>query len=218
MTMTFDDLTGIAETICKRADAVTVTKLAATEAERGASLFSSFERSAMLTAIAKANDRGGGSDDRVFSKLLQDPGNLLYRQWALLRADATELAKRNSLLDDVAKTRAAGDGAGGAAAIVGRTAFAAHPGAGKTEADKLRDAEIERQMRSGRWQSVEEAARYGFCEHDTVLLRAWPAIVKNGRVAKRSIRAARQRADCYQSISPRRLRTSSSVASKCAMP
>jgi hypothetical protein len=153
-----DDLTAIAETICKSADPKTVVaKLAATEIDRGASLFTSYERSVMLTAVAKSQDRGGGSDDKVFSKFLQDPANLLYRRWALLHADRTELAKRDTLLDDtVAKVSAPG----AAPAIAGPTAFAVRPGAGKTEADKLREAEIERQMRSGRWQTVEEAARY----------------------------------------------------------
>jgi hypothetical protein len=144
------------------------TKLATTEVDRGASLFSSFERSAMLTSLAKAADRGGGSDHQKASRFLQDPGNLLFRQWALLHADATELAKRDTLLDDVvAKTRAAGDGAGGARALGGqtggRTVLAVGTGSAgskATEADKEREAAIEQQMRLGRWQTVEEAARY----------------------------------------------------------
>jgi hypothetical protein len=97
---------------------------------------------------------------------LQDPGNLLFRQWALLQPDVGALAKRDTLLDDVvAKTRAAGDGAGGAAALGGQRVYPRVTGAvlpvnKPTEADKEREAAIEQQMRLGRWQTVEEAARY----------------------------------------------------------
>jgi hypothetical protein len=160
--MTMDDLTGIAETICKRADAITVGKLAATEVERGASLFSSFERSAMLTAIAKAADRGGGSDNQKASRFLQDPANLLFRQWALLQPDVGALSKRDTLLDDVvAKTRAPGAApALGGQRVYPRGTGAVLPVNKPTEADKEREAAIEQQMRLGRWQTVEEAARY----------------------------------------------------------
>jgi hypothetical protein len=167
-TMTMDDLTGIAETICKRADAVTIKKLAMAEIGRGASLFSSFERSAMLTAVAKANDRGGGSDDQKTSRFLQDPANLLYRQWALLQADVGALAKRDTLLDDVvAKTRAAGDGAGGAAAIGGqtggRTVFEVGAGSASnkpTEADALREQVIRDQTAARPWLTSAELQAY----------------------------------------------------------
>jgi hypothetical protein len=164
--LTMDDLTTVADTLCKRADAKTISKLAAAEVERGGSIFTNYERSVMLTAVAKAQDRGGGSDDRAFSKFLQDPGNLLFRQWALLPANVAELRKRDSLLDDaVAKTRAAGDGAGGARALGGdrvypRVTGAVLPVNRPTEADKEREAAIDQQMRLGRWQTVEEAARY----------------------------------------------------------
>ena len=48
-----DDLTAVADTICKSADPKTVvTKLAAAEVNAGASLFTSYERSVMLTAVA----------------------------------------------------------------------------------------------------------------------------------------------------------------------
>jgi hypothetical protein len=63
------------------------------------------------------------------------------------------------------KARAAGDGAGGAAALGGQRVYPRVTGAvlpvnNPTEADKLREAAIEQQMRLGRWQTVEEAARY----------------------------------------------------------
>jgi hypothetical protein len=161
--LTVDDLTGIADTVCKRADAITVGKLAAAEVKAGVSLFTSYERSAMLTAIAKAQDRGGGSDDQKTSRFLQDPANLLYRQWALLRADATELAKRNNLLDDVAKTRAAGDGAGGSRALGGRVAFAVGAGSAgvkPTEADRLREQVIRDQKVARPWLTAAELEAY----------------------------------------------------------
>jgi hypothetical protein len=161
---TVDDLTAIAETICKSADPKTVVaKLAATEIDRGASLFTSYERSVMLTAVAKAQDRGGGPDDRVFSKFLQDPGNLLYRQWALLPADVAALRKRDSLLDAlVAKTRAAGDGVGTRAAG-GREAFAVgagERGATRTEADALRDRIIANKRAGAPFMSEAALSRY----------------------------------------------------------
>jgi hypothetical protein len=157
--LTVDDLTAIADTLYKSADAKTISKLAATEVDRGASLFTSYERSVMVTAIAKAQDRGGGPDDRVFSKFLQSPENLLYRQWALLQPDVAEISKRDTLLDDVAKVSSPG----AAPALGGRTAFAVGRGSAgskATEADKEREAAIEQQMRLGRWRTVEEAARY----------------------------------------------------------
>jgi hypothetical protein len=155
--LTMDDLTAVADTLCKSADAKTISKLAAAEVNAGASLFSSFERASMLGAIAKVHGQGGGSDAQILSRFLQNPDNRLLLKWSLLHADTTALAKRDTLLDDtVAKVSSPG----AAPAIGGRTAFAVRPGAAKTEADKQRDAEIERQMRSGRWQSVEEAARY----------------------------------------------------------
>jgi hypothetical protein len=163
-TMTMDDLTGVVSNICKRADGITVTKLATVEVEKGASLFSSYERSAMLTAIAKASDRGGGSDDRVFSRFLQDPGNLLFRQWALLPVDVAELRKRSTLFDDViAKARAAGDGDLGTRAIGGREAFAV--GAGergdrRTEADALRERIIADKRAGAPFMTDEQLARY----------------------------------------------------------
>jgi hypothetical protein len=161
--MTFDDLTGIVAGVCKRADVVTVSKLATVEVEKGASLFSSFERSAMLTAIAKAADRAGGSNDQKFSRFLQDPGNLLYRRWAMIRADATELAKRSTLLDDVAKTRAAGDGDLGTRAIGGREAFAVGPGsqgARPNAASRMIEQIIREKRTAAPWMSEAELRAY----------------------------------------------------------
>ena len=54
--------------------------------------------------------------------------------------------------------------------------------------------------------------------HDIVLHRAWPAIVKNGRGCEKGPFAQPASARSLSSISRRRLRTSSSLASACAMP
>jgi hypothetical protein len=161
-TMTMNDLTNIASSICKRADAITVKQLAAVEVEKGASLFTSFERSAMLTAVAKAADRGGGSDDQKTSRFLQDPANRLLLNWSLLHADTTALAKRDTLLDDtVDKVSSPGAApALGGQRVYPRVTGAVLPVNKPTEADKLREAAIEQQVRLGRWQTVEEAARY----------------------------------------------------------
>jgi hypothetical protein len=162
--LTMDDLTEVADTICKSADPKTVAKPAEAEVNRGTSVFTSYERSAMLTAVVKVHDGGGECSDRVFSKFLQDPGNLLFRQWALLQPDVEALAKRNTRLDDVvAKTRAAGDGAGGAAAIGGREALAVgrgSQGARRTEADKLREQVIRDQRIARPWLTSAELEAY----------------------------------------------------------
>jgi hypothetical protein len=159
--LTMDDLTGVVAKVCATADTITVNKLAVAEVAEGASLFSSFERSAMLTAIAKVSDRGGGSDDQKASRFLQDPDNRLLLRWSLLHANPS-IAKRDTLFDDVvAKNRAPGAApAIGGQRVYPRLTGAALPVNNPTEAEKLRYAEIKRQMQTGRWQSVEEAARY----------------------------------------------------------
>jgi hypothetical protein len=162
--LTMDDLTGIADTICKRADAMTVAKLAAFETAQGGSRFSNFERASMIGAIAKASDQRGGSDDQRFSRFLQDPGNLLYRRWALLPPDLGELRKRDSLLDDeVTKTRAAGDDALGARAIGGREAFAAgtgSQGARPNAASRMIEQIIREKRTAAPWMSDGELRAY----------------------------------------------------------
>jgi len=118
----------------------------------------------MLTAVAKAQDHGGGPDDRVSSKFLQDPANLLYRRWALLPPDLGELRKRDSLLDDeVTKTHATGDGALGARAIGGREAFAAgtgSQGARPNAASRMIEQIIREKRTAAPWMSDGELRAY----------------------------------------------------------
>jgi hypothetical protein len=163
-TMTMDDLTGVVSNICKRADGITVTKLATFEVGQGGSRFSSFERASMIGAIAKAQDCGGGSDDQKFSRFLQDPGNMLLRQWAMLPADVAELSKRADLFDDViAKARAAGDGVMGTRAIGGREAFAVgagERGAARTEADARREEIIANKRTAAPFMTEAQLGRY----------------------------------------------------------
>jgi hypothetical protein len=157
--LTIDDLTDAVLSISKRVDPVTLNKLAAYEIAQGSSRFSNFERASMIGAIAKAAG-GAGSDDQRFARFLQAPENTQLRRWALLHPDKAELAKRATLLDD-SVTKVSSPGA--APAIGGREALAVgrgSQGSKPTEADKLREAAIEQQMRLGRWQTVEEAARY----------------------------------------------------------
>jgi hypothetical protein len=167
-TMTLDDLTNVVSTISKRADAVTVNKLATFEVGQGGSRFSSFERATMVGAIAKAKDRGAGSDDQKFSRFLQDPDNTLLRQWALLPADLAELGKRSTLFDDViGKARASGDGDLGTRALAGHTGGrtvlavgAGSAGAKPTESDALRDQIIREKRTAAPWMSDEQLGRY----------------------------------------------------------
>jgi hypothetical protein len=148
-TMTMDDLTGIVSNICKRADGKTVAKLAAYEVGQGGSRFSSFERASMIGSVAKAAG-GTGSDDQKFSRFLQDPGNTLLRQWALLPADVGELAKRSTLFDDVIAK---------AAPLTGERALATQtqsPG----KVDPLRERIIRDKAVGSPFLSQEQLARY----------------------------------------------------------
>jgi hypothetical protein len=93
----------------------------------------------------------------AFSKLYQSDDEL----GRMLRTATTKA--RNAQWAGAYKTRAAGDGNLGVRALGGREAFAVgrgSQGSKPTEADKVREAAIEQQMRLGRWKTVEDAARY----------------------------------------------------------
>jgi hypothetical protein len=94
------DLTGTVEALIYKGDRTPIAKIAAAEVARGISVFSSFERSAMIGALAKRQGDAKLSDAQKISRFLQYPDNRELLKWSLLRADVELISKRASLLDD----------------------------------------------------------------------------------------------------------------------
>lgn len=156
--LTMIDLTAAVREIVEKSDARTATKLAEAEIGRGASVLSSYERSAIVTAIAKAHDRGKAGDDQKAARFMA--ANNLFFKWAMLRADVAELAKRDTLLDDTfTKTVSLG----AAPALGDREALAVgrgSQGAKPTEADRLRERIIADKMTAAPWMTAEQLGTY----------------------------------------------------------